>query len=477
MNPVDKKTASALTALLRAELRDARFSVARLAYTNTKFVSNEFGGGTSSDIEETSREELDARGLKGLHQEGIWKREFSRSNVRVTALTHNSEGAARLREFERLLDDIGLLSEGRVAHTLGSVIPAYHKSSIAPTNAPETSFAVSSTTNLWSYLLVDACLTTPRRTAAKVFRWVHGAPLTFETRVLLGRLNAASPFALASGLAVERLPRWNDRLEGWFPTGSSGERSDYLDRTLLRIPCKTAPVLSKPVKVTQQLNDTPVEAWKTSANIQSTWQLPLGGIHDLGHTLSLVCDVAVEMPKIWLDYGDHAHFGQRLSTSSYGIRSSELPPRSDTDPTLTADGLKEALRLQPKFRDIPDTMKTAFEYWRKSKARHPDLADRLVFLRTALEALFLDRSNRAELAFRLATNGAWYTGRNPAERRERYNTLKDVYATASGAAHSGRVKNTAEKLLTDGQAICRLAILKRLRSGQDPVWENIVFGR
>ena len=144
---------------------------------------------------------------------------------------------------------------------------------------------------------------------------------------------------------------------------------------------------------------------------------------------------------------------------------------------MTADGLKEALRLQPKFRDMPDTMKTAFEYWRKSKARHPDLADRLVFLRTALEALFLDRSNRAELAFRLATNGACYTGRNPAERRQRYNTLKDVYATASGAAHSGRVKNTAEKLLTDGQAICRLAILKRLRSGQDPVWQDIVFGR
>ena len=56
-----------MTRLLRAELRDARFSVTRLAHTNIEFVPNEFGGGTSSDIEETFKEELDARGKKGLH--------------------------------------------------------------------------------------------------------------------------------------------------------------------------------------------------------------------------------------------------------------------------------------------------------------------------------------------------------------------------------------------------------------------------
>ena len=144
---------------------------------------------------------------------------------------------------------------------------------------------------------------------------------------------------------------------------------------------------------------------------------------------------------------------------------------------MTVDLLKEALRLQPELRNLPDSVETAFRYWLKSKTRRPDLADRLVFLRTALEALFLDSGSRAELTFRLATNGAWYTGRNAKQRRKRYNTLKKVYAEASGAAHSGRVKKTAEKLLTDGQEICRLAILKRLRSRQDPVWESIVFGR
>ena len=39
----DRKRASTLTALLRAELRNARFSLAHLAPTNTKFVPNELG--------------------------------------------------------------------------------------------------------------------------------------------------------------------------------------------------------------------------------------------------------------------------------------------------------------------------------------------------------------------------------------------------------------------------------------------------
>ena len=126
---------------------------------------------------------------------------------------------------------------------------------------------------------------------------------------------------------------------------------------------------------------------------------------------------------------------------------------------------------------MPRSVHIAFEYWLKSKARRIDLADRLVFLRTALEALFLDDGNRAELTFRLATNGAWYTGRNSAERRQRFDTLRNVYAAASGAVHSGRVKKTGEKLLSDGHEICRLAILKRLCSGRVPVWKDIVFGR
>ncbi len=44
----DKKMASTLTKLLRSELRDARSSITHLPLTDTEFVPNEHGGGTTS---------------------------------------------------------------------------------------------------------------------------------------------------------------------------------------------------------------------------------------------------------------------------------------------------------------------------------------------------------------------------------------------------------------------------------------------
>lgn len=125
----------------------------------------------------------------------------------------------------------------------------------------------------------------------------------------------------------------------------------------------------------------------------------------------------------------------------------------------------------------PTDVGIAIRYWLKSKARRADVWDGLVFLRTALEALFLDDGRTGELAFRLATHGAWYTGRNRDERRNRFDVLKKVYAAASRVVHSGRVKDDSPALSAEGQTICREAILKRLRSQTKPAWRDIIFGR
>ena len=157
--------------------------------------------------------------------------------------------------------------------------------------------------------------------------------------------------------------------------------------------------------------------------------------------------------------------------------SGEPTPRGTSESALTPENLKEAIRLQPDLCGAPPDIRTAIRYWLKSKARRVDVEDGLVFLRTALEALFLDDGNRGELTFRLATHGAWYTGRNRVERRDRYDVLKKTYGAASGAVHAGRVTKGSAELLKNGQAICRQAILKRLRSKQAPVWADIILGR
>lgn len=470
-----KKFASELTRLLRAELRDARFSVTHLAPTNTKFAPGGNGGATTTNLEETVKEELDANGLRTLHQAGAWKRKPSQSGIRLNALPQGAKSADRLAAFENLLDDFGVLSEGHVAHALAAVLHSHGTSVAFGSDSPITSAGVCASSDLWSYLLVDACLASPRRTANKLLGWAHGAPLAFETRVLLGRLNVASSLALRNGIAVSRLPLESDRLAGWFPTGSGVALSDFLDRTILRIPCKIAPVLSKPRKTMAHHDGNPVVDWEAPARIDATWPLPPGGFLELGTALSLACDVAVEMPMSWTDFGNHAHFGNHLAT--HLSRSGDLTPRTDPETTLTADHLKKALRLQPELRNMPDSLKTALRYWLKSKSRRSDPADRLVFLRTALEILFLPKDSHGEFTYKLATNGAWYTGRDRAERRHNHEVLTKVYRAASAAVHTGSASDAQAALLEQGQAICRRAILKRIRTGQDPVWKDIVFGR
>lgn len=469
----DAEPVSALATLLRGELSDAQFSVIHLAHADVEFVPGEYGGSTSTDLEEISKRELDASGLKALHDAGAWKRERFRTDIRVAALRRRFGSDTPFAAFERLLDDLGLLCEGHVGHALAPLIRAYGESS-GQRDLPYRSVGTSEIVDLWGYLLVDACLASPRRTASKVFRWIRGAPLAFETRVLLGRLNAGSSFVLSSGIAVDRIPRKSNLLDQWLPTSIHFALTEYLDRSLMRIPCTISPVLFKSTKVTEQRDGIPLVSWNASPDAKTAWKLPAGGVHELTRALSLVCNVAVETPMIWNDYGDHAHFGQRYTNTNIG--SGEPTPRTATEITLTAKHLKEAIRLQPLLCDAPASVRTAFEYWLKSKGRRPDTADRLVFLRTALEALFLDDSNRAELTFRLATNGAWYTGRNRAERQRRFDVLKKVYAAASGAVHSGRAQEDGARLLNDGQEICRLAILKRLRSKSSPVWRDVVFG-
>ena len=466
-----RRTVSALAKLLRDELREARFSVSRLTHAHAEIRLDQ---STTTALEPTYEKVLDADGLRSFHDGGAWKRDLFRFEIQVQPLLGGAESCARRTRFEHLLDHLGVLSDGHVAHGLGPLVFGSTHRTVAH-DSPHAVIGFAEAAELWRYLLIDACLDTPRRTATKVLRWVRGAPLSFETRVLLGRLDAADRFSLASGLAVEPLPRTSRVLEHWIPIGIGIAPSDFLGRTMLRIPCTITPVLSKPSGAPDRGRGRPTERWKASRDVESTWRLPLGGIYELTRALSLACDVAVETPMIWTDYGHHAHFGQRHGVSNMG--AGEPTPRSASGSPLTADSLKEALRLQPHLYIAPPDVQRAIRYWLKSKARRADVPDGLVFLRTALEALFLDASNRTELTFRLATNGAWYTGRSRVERRACYEVLKKVYGAASGAVHAGRVKGDADELLEEGQKICRQAILKRVRSKQAPVWPDIVFGR
>ena len=122
----DRSIVAALTELLRDELREARFHVSHLTRSEAELIQGPHGGRTSTRFEPTLVESWDADGLKALHDGGGWKRTLFPSEILVKMLPRGSESAASCVRFERILDDLGVVSEGRVVLALAPLLPGTH---------------------------------------------------------------------------------------------------------------------------------------------------------------------------------------------------------------------------------------------------------------------------------------------------------------------------------------------------------------
>ena len=153
----NRRMVSALAKLLREELHETRFSVAHLVPAAAELLPGERGGAMSTTLEQTAETELDAGGVKALHDAGAWKNELFQYELWVQPLPGGAESARRRTQFERLLDDLGVLGDGHVAHALGSLINGPTLSRICR-DSPLEYIGIAKPADLWSYLVLDACL-------------------------------------------------------------------------------------------------------------------------------------------------------------------------------------------------------------------------------------------------------------------------------------------------------------------------------
>ena len=95
--------------------------------------------------------------------------------------------------------------------------------------------------------------------------------------------------------------------------------------------------------------------------------------------------------------------------------------------------LHTRLNRDPRFR-------IAVTRWAQGALPSTITADRLVDLRIAMEALFID-SNNDELSFRLATTCARYLGETLEEKKRIYDSVKGFYRVASQVIHGTELAN------------------------------------
>ena len=113
---------------------------------------------------------------------------------------------------------------------------------------------------------------------------------------------------------------------------------------------------------------------------------------------------------------------------------------------------EEQLRqLVAGMRSSSRQVKVTIDRWIRAKGAQTDLVDQLIDMRIALESLFLSGEVRGA-AFALALRGAWYLGRDAAERKAAFARLRRAYGAGSAAVHRGEVADdgSAREALADG---------------------------
>ena len=135
--------------------------------------------------------------------------------------------------------------------------------------------------------------------------------------------------------------------------------------------------------------------------------------------------------------------------------------------------IHEGLSQQGVFQKL----RVPIQRWRRSKAASNGV-DLAIDLRIALESLFLDDGNNAELSFRLALRAAWYLGAEGDERTKIFEAVRDAYNIGSKAVHTGVGHDDVIPVtLAEAQDICRVSILRRISEGGNPPdWKKVVLG-
>ena len=327
-------------------------------------------------------------------------------------------------------------------------------------------------------ILVRAAATLgPERVVQLVFGWIEGEPLHYRTKVLLSGISTdQSSLELEEGIRIQRLPNSSAELPAHVPAFSLSFHGfeDFMNGVVLSIDCKAGPALYAPPK-----------SGALQSNIQHTWahgKIPPYSLDTFCEALSLACNHCVRWKFHWNDFGDLLEFNRGVFA---GLGYSGFP-RTWEGPGLSKEHLRQALGIRCKLASSQKNqgLSMAISRWANSKRPESTLPDQFIDLRIALEALYLADNKgkklkfQGEMRFRLATYGAWHLGVDLAERSKHHKTLREAYALASSAVHSGAVENTPKnrELLATAQDLCRNGILKRLKEARPPDWNEIILG-
>ena len=443
------------------------------------------GGRVQTSFASRPDEVISPEDLREILERNRWDdQELNR--VRSARLIIPDESISQLENHLRLLlKDYIDTETDRIGYALPRIGQDGHKRETIQANGLFTIDCTSSLDGFTKGLIKGAAILGVERVTCLLSGWLEGQPIEYRTSAILNGVTISEPLTPIDAVHIEPLPLSSDKLPAHLPKRGEMSAEAYLGRTVLSIDCTASPALFRP------------QTDESGKNVQAA-AIPNVDIDTVCQALSLECDSQVEVGFYWHDYQELAAFFLTDNNSSWSLGAARFRHRSlgwslNTDFTTGVTTLRlgdqSILDLaETQLRSILRALETldsktrmAVSRWMKSKDSSENLADRFIDLRIALESLYLkDFPNgyRQEMRFRLALFGAWYLGTDFEDRKRILKRLREAYDAASGAVHSGDLDFTAEnqKLLSDGQDLCRRGILKLLKEGPPPDWGDLILG-
>ena len=444
------------------------------------------GGRIQTSSASGSDDVISPETLRKILERNRWDdRELNR--VRNAQLIIPDESIAQLESHLRhLLKDYVDPETDRIGYALPRIGQDGNGRQTAQANGLFSIDCVSSLDSFTKGLVKGAAIIGVERVTCLLSGWLEGKPIEYRTSAILNDVTVSEALTPINGVYIEPLPLSTDKLPAHLPRRSGISARNYLGRTIISIDCTASPALFRP------------QTDESEENIQVT-AISNVDINTVCQALSLECDSQVEVGFYWHDYQELAAFFLTDNNSSWSLGASRLRHRSYAGWSLNTDFTTGVTTLSLGDQSISDLAETqlrstlraletldsktrmAVSRWMKSKDSSENIADRFIDLRIALESLYLKNypnKYRQEMGFRLALFGAWFLGTDFGDRKRILERLREAYGAASGAVHSGELDFTVEnqKLLSDGQDLCRRGILKLLREGPPPDWGDLILG-
>ena len=322
----------------------------------------------------------------------------------------------------------------------------------------------------------------PEYAAQAFLAGVEAPNVRYHKITLIRGLRTDREITVTDGIRLIPLPDTAAAFPHYLPEldGPMGPRpEDLLNHTILVVDASVSPVFINPAEMVG--NGKEISVTNRGFKYEDVSGEPLGfDTRQFCDALSLIAGWAIQSAMWWSHLYDDHICKVRTSYGGFGYAPTVLGHHfPDSGYGDTEYIVHEALSLYRARKGLAAgtaaRLTVPIDRWVRS---HTDrsIVDKFIDLGIALESLYLNGGNTAELRFRLALHAAWHLGASGPERSQLMREFRAIYDLRSRAVHTGSVDDTqtTRETLAGAQECCRRAIIKFITDGEFPDWDRLV---